>query len=357
MPSATKSQLLTENAGPARLQGRTAVHLDDVAAERNRSARALMVSELRYRRMFETAQYGIILLDAETGVVLEANPFVCRMLGYAQREVLDRPLWSVDAFRNAAASKHQFRDLMNQDAVRYDELPLEAKDGQIRYVEFVSTRFLADSKQLVQCNIRDVTARIQREQGARQAQDDLAAKLTTMRSREQGTHDALTGLVNPCYLDEALPRELHRAQRAKFPLTITLVDLDHLQRINTAFGQEAGDALLREVGRVMREHLRKSDMACRYGGEEFVLVLPQSTAAATLERVQQIGAAVKALELHHKNQLVDRITISAGVATAGLDGTSPRELLEAAQRALAEAKQSGGDRVVVHHNEGKKRHA
>jgi len=353
MRDAPKSHLVTETAGPARLQGRTAVHLDGQAAERQRSVRALKTSEIRYRRLFETAPYGILVLDAETGVVTDANPFACRLLGYAQAEVLDHPLWSIAAFKNAAATKNQFRELQNEQHVRYDDLPLETKDGHIKHVALVSTLFLADGKPFVQCTLRDVTDRIKREQeqDACRQQVDLAAARSAQYSRDQATYDEVTGLVNRCYLEESLPRELHRAQRAKVPLTVTLLDLDRFQQVNDAFGRDAGDAMLREVGRVIREHLRKSDMACRYSGDEFVLVLPQSSPQATVERVEQVRAALKDLELYHGDKLLTGLTVSAGVATAGVDGNTTRELLRAAQAALAAAQQGGGDRVALHHNE------
>jgi diguanylate cyclase (GGDEF)-like protein/PAS domain S-box-containing protein len=353
MRDAMKSQLVTENAGPAKLQGRTAVHLDGQAAERQRRVRALKASEIRYRRVFETAPYGILVLDADTGVVIDANPFVCRLIGYAQPEVLDHPLWSIAAFKNAAATKNQFRELQTQDT-HYEDLPLETKDGQIKHVELVSTLFLADGKPFVQCGIRDVTDLIKRaqEQGARQEQADLAAASSVLHSRDQATHDDVTGLVNRCYLEESLPRELHRAQRDKVSLTVTRLDLDRFPQLRDAFGGDAGDAMLREVGRVIREHLRKSDMACRYGNESFVLVLPQSTPQATVERVEQIRAALKDLELSHGAQLLNGLTASAGIATAGADGGTTRELLRAAQTALTTAQQGGGDRVLRHQSGG-----
>src|SRR3989442_1739917 len=128
MQDSPKSLLLTENEGPAKMQGRTAVHLDDAAAERQRYARALRASEVRYRRLFETAPYGILVLDVETGIVVDANPCVCRLLGYAPADIVDRALWSIPAFKNAASTKNHFRDLLNQPHVRYDAIPLETKD-------------------------------------------------------------------------------------------------------------------------------------------------------------------------------------------------------------------------------------
>ena len=324
MRDATKSHLVTETAGPARHQGRTAVHLDPPAAERQRRDRALKASEIRYRRLFETAPYGMLVLDAETGVVIDVNTALCRLLGYEQDEVLDQPLWSVPAFRNAAATRSHFRELVGQPHTRYDDLPLETKDGQIRHVELVSTLFLADSKQFVQCTIHDITERIERERadGERAQQESLQAAASVRWSTDAETHDQATGLVNRWYLEETLPRELHRAARGKSPLSVTVLAADA--------GQPIQESVLREVGRVIREHLRKSDMACRFSDREFVLVLPDSSPKATLDRVAQIRAAVQGLELYHGKERLEPPALRTGVAIAGKDGSTAQELLKAA---------------------------
>jgi PAS domain S-box-containing protein/diguanylate cyclase (GGDEF)-like protein len=324
MADAPKSHLVTENAGPARHQGRTAVHLDPPAAERQRRDRALQAAGIRYRRLFETAPYGILVLDAETGVVIDVNPAVCQLLGYEQNDILDQALWSIPAFKNAAATRQQFRDLIRQPHVRYDDLPLETKDGQIRHVEIVSTLFAADSKQFVQCIVHDITERVQREQadGERAQQERFTATLDARRSIDAETHDQATGLVNRWFLEETLPRELHRAARAKEPLTVSV--------LTAADDQSLDEAVLREVGRVVREHLRKSDMAARYTDREFVLVLPKSTPEATLERIEQIRRRVRDLELFHGEQRLEGPLMFAGVATVGRDGSTTRELLAAA---------------------------
>jgi PAS domain S-box-containing protein/diguanylate cyclase (GGDEF)-like protein len=328
MRDAPKSHLVTENAG--RLQGRTAVHLDAPAAERQRRDRALKTSEVRYRRLFETAPYGILVLDAETGVVIDVNPRLCKMLGVKQGDVVDQPLWNVAAFKNAAGTKNHFQDLVRASHVRYDNLPLETRDGQIRLVDLVSTLFQADNKQFVQCIIHDVTERVKREQAAgERAREETARreKRAPRRSTDQETHDAATGLVNRWYLEETLPRELHRAERAKTPLIVTTL----------AFDTEQPAAMLREAGRVVREHLRKSDMASRISNREFVLVLDSSRAAAEA-RVRQIGDEIAALELYHGNDRLAPPPIRIGIATAGRDGSSGAELLDAACAAARQAR-------------------
>jgi diguanylate cyclase (GGDEF)-like protein/PAS domain S-box-containing protein len=346
MRDSPESHLVTENAGPSKLEGRTAVHLDPPAAERQRRDRALKASEIRYRRLFETAPYGILVLDAETGVVVDVNPALCKLLDYQQEDIIDHALWSIPAFKNAAATKSQFRDIVVQPHVRYEDLPLEMADGRIKHIELVSTLFLADNKPFVQCVIHDITDRITREQedGARQEQAHLEATLSSQQAAVDATHDDETGLVNRWYLEETLPRELHRAERAKTPLTVTVLSPD---------GGSQPEGMLREIGRVIREHLRKSDMAARYRGHEFVVVLPNSTPQATLNRVEKIRSAVRGLELFHGQERMQGPVVSAGVAKARAQLTTTRELLHAAGEALTRARQSGGDRVVLYQDEEK----
>jgi PAS domain S-box-containing protein len=124
-----------------------------------RSVEAIRASELRYRRLFETAQDGILILDADTGQVVDANPFMKDLLGYSQEEFLGRKLWEIGPFKGTAASKIAFAELQLQDRIRYEGLPLETKDGRRVEVEFISNAYLVDEKKLIQCNIRDITER------------------------------------------------------------------------------------------------------------------------------------------------------------------------------------------------------
>jgi PAS domain S-box-containing protein len=131
-----------------------------------RSVQALRDSGISYRRLFETAQDGILILDAGTGQVVDANPFMKALLGYSQEEFLGRKLWDIGPFKGEAASKVAFAELQLKDRLRYEGLPLETKDGQRVEVEFISNAYLEGSKRLIQCNIRDTTERRQAEKTA-----------------------------------------------------------------------------------------------------------------------------------------------------------------------------------------------
>ena len=116
-------------------------------------------SEVRYRRLFESAKDGILILDAETGMVVDANPFMNQLLGYSHEEFLGKHIWELGFLKNVVANKEKFLELQQQDYVRYEDLPLESARGQTRHVEFVSNVYLVNNVRVVQCNIRDITAR------------------------------------------------------------------------------------------------------------------------------------------------------------------------------------------------------
>lgn len=415
-------------------------------------------------------------------------------------------VWEIGPVQDVAESQAVFRQLQSQEFVRYENLPLQTKREQERQVEFVSNVYLVEGKRVIQCNVRDITARRVVSDELRKANDELltvvaglqrrdqemrllnrmtdllqrcataedaygvigpmAAELfagqsgclASLRSsdrllepvarwgdeappeglftledciamrrglpheavdaraglfcrhlgqatgtsslcvpltvygetlglfclagrteseehrvsrdrlavtvseaiklclsnlrlqaklREQAIQDPLTGLANRRYLEESLPRELHRASRAQTALCVAMLDLDHFKRFNDTHGHGPGDSLLRAVGRVLTEKLRKSDIACRYGGEEFVLVLPNSSLADIFQRIEGIRLAVQGLQIRQGDRLLSTVTVSAGVAEAR-EGLTARELLREADEALYAAKHAGGDRVVLY---------
>jgi len=176
MPPKTKSHLIAENAAlrarlaklgdkPANRPSGKAGELPEYAiAERKRIEDALKASEVRYRRLFETAKDGILILDAATGRITDANPFLQDLLGYSHGELLGKMLWEIGPFRDIAASRVAFRKLQRKEYIRYDNLPLETKGRRHRHVEFVSNVYRENGTRVIQCNIRDITARHQAEE-------------------------------------------------------------------------------------------------------------------------------------------------------------------------------------------------
>ena len=178
-----------------------------------------------------------------------------------------------------------------------------------------------------------------------------ATALANLKLREtlryQSVRDPLTGLFNRRYLEELLNMELGRAIRKLRPLGIIMVDADHFKQINDRFGHEAGDKILRTLAAVLAKAVRKEDLACRYGGEEFVLVLPEATQEVAYHRAERMVDEVRNLIVNHDGQRVGPITISAGVAAFPDHGATAESLLQSADAALYLAKAQGRDRVVL----------
>jgi diguanylate cyclase (GGDEF)-like protein/PAS domain S-box-containing protein len=472
-----------------------------------KTASALATSELRYRRLFEAAKDGILILDADTGEIAEANPFMQALLGYSRSELLGKTLWEIGPLKDVCASQEAFRQLQVTEYVRYDNLPLESKDHKRRHVEFVSNVYLVDGKKVIQCNIRDVTERKCANDVIRKVNQDLKSLVAELRRRdremhllsemnellqcckaeeeafqaigqelgrlfvgqsgslsvlrvgeqllepvacwgpeqpvasgfsledcwalrkgqphevtgpestvrcrhfvsfptsgclcvpltvqgetlgmmcllggsrwrgnskawrlevavsagemikrvlsnlrlqeklgEQANRDPLSGLFNRRYLDDSLSRELSLAQRRGSPLSVAILDIDHFKRFNDTFGHEAGDLVLCDLAQLLVHNLRTSDIACRLGGEEFALVMPDSSLADTRLRVEQICGLAKRLGIVHNGQLLGKVTLSAGIAGSPEHAASAPELLRAADVALYAAKEAGRDQVIL----------
>jgi diguanylate cyclase (GGDEF)-like protein len=167
--------------------------------------------------------------------------------------------------------------------------------------------------------------------------------------RSQSIRDPLTGLFNRRYMEESLEREMLGATRKQRPLSLIMFDLDHFKRFNDTFGHEAGDVVLREIGDFLQKHVRGEDIACRYGGEEFVLILGEAPIAVAQQRAEQIRAGIRQMAVRYRGQSLGSITASLGVASFPEDAQTSDVLLHAADQALYRAKAAGRDRVMAAH--------
>ena len=183
--------------------------------------------------------------------------------------------------------------------------------------------------------------------------EHTALALANLRLREalrsQSIVDSLTGLFNRRYLENVLERECRRAVRSKRPLTVLMLDVDHFKQFNDTWGHDGGDAVLRELSAVMRAHFRGDDIACRYGGEEFVILLSEATLESAFARSEELRLEVHRLVAQHRKRPLGPITVSIGLATLPDHGVTPEDLIAAADRALYQAKRAGRDRTVAAH--------
>lgn len=478
----------------------------DVTSEQLQELRA---SEARYRRLFETAKDGIFLLDADTARITDVNPYLQDMLGYSYDELTGKALWEIGPVQDIVASQDAMRHLQQQAYVRYENLPLQTKAGHLIAVEFISNVYLVGDLRVIQCNVRDITARKLAEEEVQSTNDKLLALVAELQKRdeemkqlirlnellqscltldearrviahvaielfteqsgclamlspenhhyletitcwgdaeaelqpsflaedcwairrgrvhevgdprtdllcphfvreaqagslcvplitrsgvagllcltsvpeknrgsiarqqlavaagetiklslsslklreelrEQAIQDPLTGLYNRRFLEDNLGRELYRAQRGNSPLCVVMLDLDNFKAFNDTLGHDIGDAMLRELAGIINDKLRKSDICCRYGGDEFLLVLLDSSLAATQQRVDQICTLFRDKQSRYGDPALGGMTLSAGIAGAPEHGSTPAELIRMADNAMYVAKNAGGNRIVVY---------
>ena len=215
----------------------------------------------------------------------------------------------------------------------------------VLYVED-KTSLLALSPQAVQVEQATLTRR------ANAVAERVSLALANLKLREllrnQSIRDPLTGLYNRRYLEESLNRELHRANRTGRNVSLVMLDLDHFKHFNDTFGHQVGDILLKEVAGVIKSRVRAGDLACRYGGEEFSLILAEVDSEGTHRCVESIRDAIKHLSLHHRGQTLGTITVSAGIATYPAHGDNSEDLIHAADEALYRAKKAGRDCISVY---------
>ena len=190
-----------------------------------------------------------------------------------------------------------------------------------------------------------------RQQLAISAASQIALSLASLQLREtlreQSIRDPLTRLFNRRFLEESLERELQLAGRKKQSISVLFLDLDHFKRFNDTFGHDAGDMVLQSLADLFRSFFRATDICCRYGGEEFAIILPESSSQDAVIRADALRSEVKSLRLQYKKQPLGQLTLSVGVAAFPEHGSTSVELLKIADQCLYESKVRGRDVVTV----------
>ena len=299
-------------------------------------------------RLIENMSDGVLVID-EQGRIVDANPAMLGILkepstsfiGMKLSEVMrgwmdtDDPLWRNNETRTELRLRH--------DASRYMDL---------RMTPLYDHRQRLNGRVIV---FRDITDRKRAERDLLRANDRLHSQLIEIgilqnQLREQAIRDPLTNLFNRRYLDETLERELSRAEREGYPLCVAMMDIDHFKNVNDVYGHEAGDAVLRGLSDTVTAWSRHGDFACRYGGEEFVLVMPNIHPSAAVERAMDLHREIEGMNIEYGRFNLS-VTISMGIALYPEHGDTREELLRAADRALYQAKHAGRNRVSVYEPE------
>ena len=264
-------------------------------------------SELRYRRLFESALDGILILNAESGEITDVNPYLIDLLGYSRDEFMGKKLWEIGPLKNVTASKEAFLSLQTNLSVKYDDLPLETKDGKHINVEFVSNVYKEGKNNVIQCNIRNITKR----------------KTAENKYHFYSTHDGLTQVYNRSFFEEELRRlEISR----QYPISIIMLDIDGLKEINDLHGHAAGDLVLHRAAELLKKVFRSEDIIARIGGDEFAVLLPESDEKVVQKILERITHLLGSSETNHSEL---PLNISFGFSTC----ITPCSLSEALKKA------------------------
>ena len=286
---------------------------------------------------------GVIVLDPQERII-DMNPAAQSMLGMNLQSVLGLsaaatlPFWKVIEGHpdNLGEFGHEFS--LGSDGLRHIDLRMTAIQDQ---------RHRTIGKLMV---LRDITKIKQIEAALRESNENLLQKLSEIESlqaklKEQAIRDPLTGLFNRRFLEETLQRELAQAKRTGSSLSIAMIDLDHFKTINDSYGHAVGDQLLNKLGKFLLSDTRSGDAACRFGGEEFVLVMPGVSSDIAVKRLNQLRETFAHSTFSH-GSVSFSMTFSAGIAGFPSHGRDYESLINAADRALYAAKASGRNTVI-----------
>jgi PAS domain S-box-containing protein len=355
--------------GEGHHSGMILLAIEDIT-ERKRAVQDLAISEVRYRRLFETAQDAILILDAASGKIIDSNPFLSDLLGYSAGELLGKELWEIGLFQDIEANRAAFRQLQEKGYIRYEDLPLETKDGRGAYVEFVSNVYPVEGRQVIQCNIRDISDRKRAEEALREADrrkdqflamlaHELRNPLAPLRNavelmRLKGTDDAdkqwardvverqvqqLTRLV-----DDLL--DVARFNRGKISLQMEPVDLAvvaaraveisrpiidaHKHRLAVALPEQAvrvqGD--LTRLAQVLSNLLNNAAKYTQEGGRIDLTV--EASGDEAVLRVRDTGVGIAAEMLPHIFEMFTQVqgSVSSSEGGLGIGLTLVRKLVE-----------------------------
>ena len=406
--------------------GEIAAIFDDVT-EKRQAEEALKASETQYRRLFESAKDGIIILDYETGMIQDVNPFLIELLGYTKEQFVDKAIWDMGAFEHLIANRDRYSELRNRAHFVSQDRPLQTAAGALIDVEFYSHMYLVNEKKLIQCNIRNITDRKKTERALYESEKKYrsyvenapegvfvadekgkyvdvnnAATMITGYSKEEllnmnirditgeeswesakagfmmlletgimsgeaqymhkngekrwlsidavkldenrymgfvsditekkmtegkllylSYHDHLTDIHNRRYFEQKL-KDLDSTEN--LPLSIIMCDVNGLKLVNDSFGHDSGDRLLKKTAETIKKVCREGDIVARVGGDEFVLLLPKTSANESVE----IANRMKDLASEERVESIE-LSISYGYATKTTNSQSIIEIIANAE--------------------------
>ncbi len=321
---------------------------------RKEQERALRQSEKQYRELVESAR-SVVLRWSPEGLIIFINEYGEELFGYPREELVGRHVVGTITPETESTSR-DLCGLMDDILKDPDEYRLNInenmkKDGGRVWLLWTNRPVLDESGNIVEVLSigNDITQQRQAEEELKHAYQLLQAQHNDIvalqeEMRDLAIRDPLTGVFNRRYLEETLAREISRCERELSPLSIIMLDVDHFKIINDRFGHQAGDAVLRALARFLSRQTRTEDVVCRYGGEEFLVVLPGTPLQNAAERAEEWRVAIEKQIFYFADQKI-QLTISLGVGALGQQGGGYYDLIAVADSELYAAKNGGRNRV------------
>lgn len=306
-----------------------------------------------WRGVFDQAAVGIALLDTNFRFI-EVNRRWLELFGYAADEMSALSPSDLICSEDGFVSRERAEALWGGEVDQYrGEKRLVRKDGSVFWGD-LSASMLRDGKDTVSVILTfliDITDRKLAEDKLQASNERLEAQLAENRVlqeklRDLAVRDPLTSLFNRRYMEETLRRELSRSAREDQPLSLVMIDIDHFKQLNDTYGHPAGDLVLKELAALLLRHLRSEDIVCRFGGEEFVAILPGAPLLTAAQRAESWRLAFQELHIVYEDQVLTS-TLSMGIAEYPRHGATSEDLLFQADSAMYMAKRAGRNRVMV----------
>lgn len=314
----------------------------------------LTASEEKYRVLLDESSDPIFMFDPG-GQYLYVNRAFAEGVNRRLDEIIHKKIWDVFSKDEADKRFAVVKWVFENGETKIIEVRVPRVDGDRYYITTVKPVLNADKTvATVICISKEITERKRMEEELRQANEQLSTQLAEIESlhetlHEQAIRDPLTGLYNLRFLTESMKREIAQAIRENSSLSVVLMDIDHFKIFNDTHGHKAGDEVLRELGKMLSTQTRAGDIACRYGGEEFMVIMPSAHTEEAFKRAEQLRKIFESTQIDNKGELLSA-TISAGVATFPDHGSTDDDIWRAADHALYMAKSAGRNCVIVYKN-------